>query len=112
MDIEGKLSLLENRLNYIYQILDNVQSTTSMKTDYLEKEIKDIREEIKKIRDSIDNLNIKIQAIIDQLELFAPAERVAAIEKLLDMIDPLNYVTKKEVEKIVEEKVKEMLGKL
>lgn len=111
-DIGERLSILEQRVNSIYQIMHNMENTLLVRNDKLENEIKELREEIKKIKDEIKNINIKINAIIDQLDLFAPIDRVKSIEKLLDIIDPLNFVTKNEIDKIVEKKVKELLGKL
>ncbi|MEM1782788.1 MAG: hypothetical protein QW483_02815, partial [Nanopusillaceae archaeon] len=74
----------------------------------IENKINELSDEISNIKNQISAINIKIKAIADQLSLFAPIERVKAIEKYIDIIDPFSYLTKKEAERLIEKKIKEI----
>ncbi|MEM4511454.1 MAG: hypothetical protein QXD25_01435 [Nanopusillaceae archaeon] len=107
-NIDKKIKVIENRLSIIESIVDSVKNTNENKLKIIENKINELSDEISNIKNQISAINIKIKAIADQLSLFAPIERVKAIEKYIDIIDPFSYLTKKEAERLIEKKIKEI----
>lgn len=112
-DIERRLRIIEDRLNILRQLIENLEVNFVEKDKEVEMKINQINNEISGLRKDIQELNLKVNAILDQLPLFATNDRVKVIERYLDLINPFDFLTKKEaielINKIVENKVKEML---
>lgn len=107
--IDKKIKIIENRLSIIENVVDSIKNTNDNRIKVLENKINDLSEEILNLKNQISAIDLKIKAIINQLSLFAPIERVKAIEKYIDIIDPFSYLTKKEAERLIEKKIKEIL---
>jgi len=110
-NIDRRLKTLENKIYVIENITSSLKNTEEYKLKVFEEKINRMISEINNIKQEIENLKLKIKAIQDQMSLFAPVERVKALEKYIDIIDPFSYLTKKEAERLIEKKVKEVLQK-
>lgn len=112
-DIERRLRIIEDRLNLLRQLIENLEVNFVEKDKKVEMQINQLNKEISELKKSIQELNLKINAILDQLPLFATNDRIEVLEKYLDLINPFDFLTKKEaielINKIVENKVKEIL---
>ena len=112
-DIERRLRIIEDRLDLLRQLIENLEVNFVEKDKKVEIQINQLNKDISELRKDIQELNLKINAILDQLPLFATSDRVEVIEKYLDLINPFDFLTRKEaielINKIVENKVKEML---
>lgn len=110
-DIEKRFKLIEEKIYILYQMMENFQTTNDDRLSSFDRKIQEIINQLDEIKKQVSDLNIKIKSIMDQLSLFALSDRVEYIEKFLDYIDPVNFVTRREVERLVEKKIKEYLGK-
>jgi len=110
-DTDRRLKTLENKVYIIENIMSSLKNTEEYKLRTFEEKIDRILSEINNIKQEIENLKLKMNAIQDQMSLFAPIERVKALEKYIDVIDPFSYLTKKEAERLIEKKLKELLQK-
>jgi len=61
----------------------------------------------RKVEDKFTALKVEAYYdIIKELDIFAKKEQLKVLEKYINLWNPLNFVTTKEVEKIIEEKLK------
>ena len=111
-DILRRIKYIEEKISMFNNIVQTIDVTTRNSLEDMKKEIEQIREEIKEIKDEVNDLEIKVKAITDQLSLFATVDQVKTISSIIDYINPFEFVTKKEVEKIVKEKIMEYLDNL
>ncbi|MEM1687907.1 MAG: hypothetical protein QXM04_00750 [Nanopusillaceae archaeon] len=111
-NIDKKIKIIENRLSIVENVLSSIKNTNENRINAIENKINEISEEIANLKNQIATIDLKIRAIIDQLPLFAPMERLKAIEKYIDIIDPFSYLTKKEAERLIEKKFREMIKEL
>jgi len=108
-NIDRRLKNLENKIYIIENIVSSLKNTEDYRTRIFEERMNKILNDINVIKQEIESLKIKIKAIQDQMSLFAPVDRVKALEKYIDIIDPFSYLTKKEAERLIERKIKEIL---
>jgi uncharacterized coiled-coil protein SlyX len=114
-DLERRLRVIEDRLNILRQLIENLEHNLVEKDRKIDSKLSQINQDVENLKRAINDVNIKINAILNQLPLFATNERVEVIERYLDLINPFEFLTKKEAErmisKMIDEKVKEMLKK-
>jgi len=111
IEILKKIKYIEDRLNILENIIYSVQKTSDNIQKNYEFKLDQINREINQIKKDIDDIKIKINAIYDQLKLFATIDQIKVIDTMLEAINPMDFVTKKEVEKIVKRILKEYLNK-
>jgi len=107
---EKSLKVLENRLSVVENIVESIRNTSEYEIKIIEEKLKKIDEDLKSIKQQLEDIKIKIRAIQDQMPLFATIEKVKSLEKYIDIIDPFSYLTKKEAERLIDKKIKEILG--
>jgi len=107
-----RLKYLEEKISMFNNILQTIDITTRSSLEDFKLEIENIKKEIKYIKQEINDLEIKIKAITDELSNFATIDQLKIINSILDYINPFDFVTKKELDKLVKEKIIEYLGDL
>jgi predicted nucleic acid-binding Zn-ribbon protein len=107
-----RLKYLEEKISMFNNILQTIDVTTRSSLEDFKLEIENIKKEIKDIKQEINDLEIKIKAITDELSNFATIDQLKIINSILDYINPFDFVTKKELNKLVKEKIMEYLGDL
>ncbi len=107
-----RLKYLEEKISMFNNILQTIDVTTRSSLEDFKLEIENIKKEIKDIKQEINELEIKIKAITDELSNFATIDQLKIINSILDYINPFDFVTKKELDKLVKEKIIEYLGDL
>jgi len=108
-NVDRRLKNLENKIYIIENIVSSLKNTEDYRTRIFEERINKLVNDINVIKQEIESLKIKMKAIQDQMSLFAPIDRVKALEKYIDVIDPFSYLTKKEAERLIEKKIREIL---
>jgi len=104
-----RLKYLEEKISMFNNILQTMDVTTRSSLDDFKLEIENIKKEINDIKQEINDIEIKIKAIMDQLSNFATTDQLKIINSILDYINPFDFVTKKELDKLVKEKIMEYL---
>jgi len=66
-------------------------------------EFKTLNSEISDIKNELNEIRTEMSMIIKELQLSARKEDVKVLEKYIEIWQPLNFVTRKEVEKIIKE---------
>ncbi len=64
-------------------------------------ELKTLNSEILDLKKQIDEIREKLVAVIKELSVTSKKEEVDVLKKYMDLWDPINFVTQKEVENIV-----------
>ncbi|MBW3023100.1 hypothetical protein KY308_03275 [Candidatus Woesearchaeota archaeon] len=70
-------------------------------------EMKVIKSDILEIKRDIDDVKDKIRLIIRELKLTSKSEEVQELQKYIEFWEPLNFVTRDEVKKIVQKMMEE-----
>jgi len=100
--VEEKYNNLRKKLQFIEQNFLNSRKKQNAET-------KTIISDIKEIRKEVEELKGVVRHIIEELDSFAKHEEVMVIKKYMDFFEPLNFVTHKEVEKLIDEKIDEKI---
>jgi hypothetical protein len=100
-----RLKYLEEKISMFNNILQTMDVTTRNSLDDFKLEIENIKKEINDIKQEINDIEIKIKAITDELSNFATTDQLKIINSILDYINPFDFVTKKELDKLVKEKL-------
>ncbi len=107
-ELSERTRLLEERVKELRESLHVIDQTMQRRTKALKESINDTREEISSLRAQLTELRSVIRRIINDLSNTARKSDVKLIEKYIELIDPTNIVTRKDVERIVEEKLREV----
>ncbi len=68
-------------------------------------EIKTINSDVIELKKVIEDIKHKMDLVVNDLKNFASKDELAVIKKYIEFWEPLNFVTRNEVEKIIEEKL-------
>lgn len=99
--LEGKYNLLRDRVLVINQnMIEEYKKILA--------EVKEINTDIKNVQEEIFKLKETIKHLIKELSLFAKKEDVHALEKYINIWDPMKFVTEKDVDRIIEERLKQI----
>ncbi len=92
--LESKNSLFNERLLIVNQNMIKEYKKTVQDLRDLQKEIKDLKQEMFKMKGALRHMTT-------ELNFFARKEDLKVLEKYINMWDPLNIVTRKEVEDLI-----------
>lgn len=90
-DLESTVDLLSDKLD----LLDH-NSVGNFKR--LNQEIKGVRMEIKELRDEISLMKEFNSKVSKQMKLIATKDEVTKLEKYIDLWDPMNFLTRSEMD--------------
>jgi len=96
---------VESKLNTLRREFDVLKEDSSKKYDKLTKEIKTTNDDLIELKREREKVNEKIDLIIKELKLTAGKEALDTLKKYIDLWSPMNFVTQRDVERIVEEKL-------
>ncbi|MBW2965674.1 hypothetical protein KY342_01060, partial [Candidatus Woesearchaeota archaeon] len=74
-------------------------------------EIKTINSDIVELKKEIEGMKNKMDLIVNELQNFASKDEVDVMKKYIEFWEPVNFVTRNEVEKIIKEKLGENSNK-
>ena len=66
-------------------------------------EVKSINSELMEFKKTMDELDNKLLLVIKELKLTAKKDEVDVLQKYINLWEPINFVTRTEVEKIIED---------
>ncbi len=96
---------LESKANNLLRQVNVIKNDASKKSMSLKQEIKTLSEEVLELKRQQGQMTQKIDLMIKELKRTAGIEEVATLRKYIDLWNPLNFVTQRDVERIVENKV-------
>ncbi len=110
-DLMGRVRTLEDSLANIRKKIQITDSNLISRSKQLDTEIKVSYTDIKEIRRDLIELKDRVALMFKELKLRATTDDVKVLQRYIDMWEPVKFVTKNEIDAIVEEKVREMLSK-
>jgi len=102
---------IESKVNNIRRELDIIKQNTSNKDDKIKKEIKTIRDDLIELKRERETINQKMDLMVKELKITAGKEELMVLKKYIDYWNPMNFVTQRDVERVVEEKMGERMMK-
>jgi hypothetical protein len=96
-----RLSIIEDRSSNLSGRMQVTDSSLLKLRKRIEDEIRMLNSEVVEIRRSITELTNKVDLIIKELKTRAGKEDIETIRKYVEMWEPLNFVTREEVEKLI-----------
>ena len=97
--VEGRYNLLAERLLIInHNLIEQYKKTM--------KEIQLINSDLSEIKHDLNTTKEVINNIVKELENFASKNNVKVIEKYIDLLNPLNFVTEEQLNKVLDEKLR------
>jgi hypothetical protein len=106
-EIEARLKMVEERYNDLSRRTQFMDKTLLDERKRITKEIKLINSDILEIKREINNMTIKIELIITELKSCARKDELNTLSKYIDLWEPLNFATRKQVEDMINEKLAE-----
>jgi len=101
----NRLRVLEERYTNLQTELRITEENMINRNRRLKTDVKTLTLDINELRKEINELKDKILMIIKEFQGFAKGEEVKVLQKYVEMWEPLNFVTHKEVEEIIDEKL-------
>ena len=98
-DLEEKIRNLNARVNTLDDSLLN-------KTNSINDDIQDLRDEISEVRDRVANMEVDIKEIKRERRKYVTSQELEEVENYMDLMNPIksSFATKKEVKDMVGEK--------
>lgn len=106
-NLSRRLRMIEERFTNIRNKMEVDEKNMLTFHKKVNSEFKTLNSEITEIRNEIKDMRQEMSMIIKELRLSAKKEDVKVLEKYIEIWQPLNFVTRKEVEKIVREILEE-----
>jgi len=101
VNLDRRLKMLEEGFTNIRRRFQVTEENMLSKNKHLSTEIKTMTSEMNELRKEIFELKDKLLLMIKELQECAKKEDVRVLEKYINMWNPVNFVTKNDVDDIV-----------
>ncbi len=99
---------LESKVNNLLREVDVLKNDFIRRANQLNKDFKTLSDDLMEIRHEQEKMNQKMILIINELKQTAGAEEVVTLKKYVEFWNPLNFVTQRDLEKAIENKLAEL----
>lgn len=110
-ELNSRIRILEGKYNLYGERLLVVNKNMIEEYKKLLRQMKVISEELVSLKTDMDVIKENLKEINREMQFFAKKENVKLLEKYINMWNPLNFVTEKELNKTVEEAIERMCKK-
>jgi hypothetical protein len=111
-NLSRRLRILEERYTALRKKTQDTDQGVLNLNRELSKELKLSHSELVDFRREFYDLRDKVKLIVKELKECAKTDEVKVLENYINLWEPVNFVTRNEVGKIVEDKVEEKLSQL
>ncbi len=101
-ELNGRIRMLEDKYHVLTERLLVVNQNMIMEYKKLMKEMKEMSQDAKKTRMSTASTQDVVQDIVKEMGVFAKKDQVKLLEKYMDLLDILKFVTDDQLEKRLE----------
>ncbi|MBI2666798.1 hypothetical protein HYX13_04255 [Candidatus Woesearchaeota archaeon] len=101
---------VESKVNTLVREVEVVKNDLMKKQQEIKKDSKTLGEELLDLRREQEKSLQKMDLVIKELKKTAGAEEVITLKKYLDLWNPLHFVTQRDVERLVEQKLQQKLS--
>lgn len=99
---------LEGKVNNLNREMIILKNDFIKRNNDMRKHLSILSDDIMEMRKNEENSSKKMDIIIKELKMTAGSEEVDVIKKYLDIWSPLNFVSQRDLERMVERKFKEL----
>lgn len=103
----NRLRVLEGRYTNVQTELSVTEENMINRNKKLTTEIKTLTLDINELRKEINEIKDRVLMIIKEMQTLARKEDIKVLQRYIEMWEPMNFVTHKEVEEIINEKLAE-----
>ena len=93
---------IEGKLNNLTREVDILKNNTSSKLKEVKDLVNDLNGEYIDVVHTQSKLNKQLDLIVKELEKTATTEQINVVKKYIEYWNPINFVTKKELDKVIE----------
>lgn len=108
-NVSRRLRILEERYTALRKKTQATDETALNTNKELRTELKATHAEFVEFRREFYDLRDKVKLIVKELKECAKTDEVKILENYINLWEPVNFVTRNDVKKIVEEKIEELL---
>lgn len=106
-EAERRLRQLEERYSNLERRGQVTEENMLGSDRKIKSEIKLLGSEVSELKAQVNELGEKVRAVVRELQGFARTEDVDVIRKYLNLLEPLGFATRTEVERIVKDAIEE-----
>ncbi|PIZ51879.1 hypothetical protein COY27_02230 [Candidatus Woesearchaeota archaeon CG_4_10_14_0_2_um_filter_33_13] len=96
---------LEGKVNNLTREFDSVKNDFIKKNNEIRKEVKTLNDDLIEFKHQHEKTLEKMDLIIKELGQTAGIEELNTLKKYMDLWNPLNFVTQRDIERIIENKL-------
>ncbi|MBI4154084.1 hypothetical protein HY501_02005 [Candidatus Woesearchaeota archaeon] len=111
IELINRLRVLESKYTLLSEKLLVVNQTMIEEYKKLMKEIKDLEVQIREMRSEQKNIALILKHLTEEAREFAKTENLKVLEKYINLWNPLKFVTESDVQRIVQEELKNKHGR-
>lgn len=102
-DFNRRVRDLEEKIRNLNARVNTLDDTVLNKTKSISQSIQDLEDEIEQVRDRIANIEVDIKEINREKRRFVTSQEIEEIEAYMDLMNPIHssFATKKEVKELV-----------
>jgi|SRR3989344_396668 len=101
VDLNNRVRTLENKYNLLGERLLIVNQNMIEEYKRLLNEMKILNSDLREMRQDIFLTQDAMRNTVKEMELFAKKEQVKVLERYIDLLNPMRFVTEDEVENLV-----------
>lgn len=108
-NLSRRMKMMEERHTIMRNKGQLTDQTLLESTKDIRRNVKTLGDELLELRKDFEDLKNKVKLIVKELKDTAKSEDVQILEKYISMWEPVNFVSKHDVERIVEDKMEEIM---
>lgn len=103
--LAGRLRISEERMSEIRRKLLLIESNMLAGNKKSQTDIKIIQNDIMEVKHSMHVIEDKIITLIKELRMTAPKEDLQVLKRYIELWDPMKFVTREQLDKIIDERL-------
>ena len=111
MDIGARIRILENKYNTVNEHLLVINQNMIEEYKKIIAEIKAMDNEMKQIKQDIMNVKETVKKMVGEMNIFARKDEIKVLEKYINLWNPIEFITREDLDKILKEKRSKKSGK-
>ncbi len=109
MSIERRVKLLEEKNNALTKRIEILEQNDIVHFRKIKSQLEVVESDNKSFKNQVKDMNDKIQLMIEELKSFAKKGDVVEMKKYVELLNPMDFVTEREVHEIISRKIEEYL---
>lgn len=103
--LAGRLRVSEERMSEIRRKLLLIENNMLAANKKTQTDIKILQNDIMELKHTMHNIEDRIITVIKELRMMAPKEDLQVLKKYIELWDPMKFITREQVEKMMDEKL-------